>query len=459
MADILNTLKNIDYSSFPIAKIALVVALFILTLVLRRLIFTLVIRRIERLASQTKTDLDDELLKILRPTVSVLIYIAALWVIPLIFSGNLTPQISEAINGLLKLLTLCGAIFIAYRASSVVGFFASTIVIQAIGRITGKTEDKLDHNLISVLRPSLRLLIFLIGLWVVQLIFGGQLSAELNQTVSSGLGFLTIVIIATVIYRSAELLGQLTANLMLTAIEEDGLGELLRPLLPKVFQSIAIIVLVIKGAELFFGGSTGPLVGLLGGAGITLGLLFKDLIYDWFCTVVIYTDKLYREGDWIVVDGLDAMVQVVEIGFRSTTLLSSTRSSIQKIPNSKMITGIFQNWSQDSGEEEVWGIPLILKIDGISSQQTVRVCEGLKEVHQSLEGVKDKNLIRFKGLEQNARVFEFRLYTTLSSFFRIEREAHIAILAMLEKEGISALHVRLETDPGLTTSDKELKTM
>lgn len=438
---------NIEYSNIPFDKIALVVVVLIAALVIRQIIFSLAIKQIEIWADRTETTLDDELVKVVKSTVNVSTYLIVIRLLPLIFIDALSPQGSKTMNGLVQMLTLTGAVFIAYRASLVLGLFASSILIRILGRFTGKTEETIDSNLVLILRQSSRLLIFLLGLWLVQLLFADSLNANLNKTVSSGLNLLTILIIATVIYRSASLLGQLTVNLLLDTSEASGLSELLKQFLPKIIQSIAIIAVVIKIAELFFGASTGALVGLLGGAGLTLGLLFKDIVYDWFCTVIIYTDNLYKEGDWIVVSGLDAMVQVVEIGLRSTSLLSSTRASIQKIPNSQMITGIFQNWSQDAGEEEVWGIPITLKIDGITSQQAARICDGLKDVHESLEGVKEKVLIRFKGLEENSRVFEFRLYTVLSSFFRIEREAHIAILAMLEKEGIDSLYVRLETTP------------
>ena len=448
MEQLWDAIQNTDYSQIPLAKISLVVLLLICTLVVRQIVFALVIKRIERWAGQTETDIDDELLKILRPSVTLLIFIAALWIIPLIFVGDLNPELSDVITGALKVVTLIGIVFIAYRTSSVLGLFASTLLIRALARVTGKTEETMDSNLVAVLRPSLRLLIFLLALWVVQLFLAGDLNADLNQTVSSGLNLLTILVIATVVYRSASILGQLTANLLLATTEEAGLSEMLRPFLPKLFQAIAIIVIVIKGAEVFFGGSTGPLVGLLGGAGITLGLLFKDMIYDWFCTVIIYTDKLYKEGDWLVVSDLDGFVQVVEVGFRTTTLLLSKWGSIQKIPNSKMITGIVQNWSQDADKEEVWGIPLKLKIDGISSQQASRILEGLKEIHQALEGVSNKALIRFSGLEQNARIFDLWLYVNDTSlYYDVEEKANLSILELLEKEGIDALYVELETDP------------
>ncbi len=448
MEKFLNLLKDTDYFSLPITKIVLVVAAIILTLVLRQLVFASVVKRVDQLASKSKTPVDKEFFKVLRSATSILIYLATLWVIALIFAGNLTPEISKVLNGIIRIVTLVGIVFVIYRTSSLVGFFVSTYTIKLIERITGKTEEELDSNLILVLRPSIRLLIFLIGLWGLQLIFAGDFSPELNNALTSGLNLLTILIIATVIYRSASVLGQLTADLLLTATEETGLSELLRPFLPKLFQTVAIMVIVIKCAEVFFGGSTGTLLGLLGGAGITLGLLFKDIVYDWFCIIVIYTDKLYKEGDWLVVSGIDGFVQVIDVGFRTTTMSLAKWGSIQKIPNSKMITGIVENWSQDAGEEALWGISLMLKIDGISSQQTDRICKGLRNIHQSIDGVSDNVLIRFIGIEQNARVIEFRLFVNDTNlYYDVETKANLAILALLEKEGISALYVELETEP------------
>ena len=106
----------------------------------------------------------------------------------------------------------------------------------------------------------------------------------------------------------------------MTLQTETELDELLRPLMPKIFQSAAIIVLTFKLSEIFLGQSAAALVGLLGGAGITLGLLFKDIVYDWFCTIIIYSDNLYREGDWIGISGVYGFVQVLNIGFRTTKL-------------------------------------------------------------------------------------------------------------------------------------------
>jgi MscS family membrane protein len=236
------------------------------------------------------------------------------------------------------------------------------------------------------------------------------------------------------------------------------LDDLLRLFVPKVFQAIAIFLLVLKGAELFLGASAAALVGILGGAGITLGLLLKDMIYDWFCTVIIYTDSLYKEGDWLFVSGLSGFVKVVSIGFRSTTLLITSWGSVTKIPNSKMITGIVENWSQETDGVLMWGINWDLKIDGISASKTAKICDGIKELIPTVKGLAQKCLVRFSQIEGNARVIKIRVFVDNPNlYFDAEKDLNLQILQLLEQEGIDTLHVELRTEP--ETYQKNMKAL
>jgi MscS family membrane protein len=185
----------------------------------------------------------------------------------------------------------------------------------------------------------------------------------------------------------------------------------------------------------------------LGGAGITIGLLFKDIVYDWFCTIVVYSDSLYREGDWLKVSGIDGWVEVNQIGFRTTTLHVIKWGSLLKIPNSKMISGIVNNWSQYNGREQKCGINLFLSIDHLSSVQMTRICSELKKIPSTLEGVHPFCNIRFSKMEQNARTIEITAFAKdRASYFNAETQLNIAILELLEREEIDFLSVQLTTE-------------
>lgn len=322
----------------------------------------------------------------------------------------------------------------------------TNFIVSFIERFTSKTETTLDDELVEILKPGLNLMVLVSGIWLAQAVVAQELGEQLSANIDKIINFVLILIVGNVVFRAASLLGRILANTILRT--ESELDNLFRPFIPKVFQAVAIMLVVIKASEIFLGASAGALVGLLGGAGITIGLLFKDIVYDWFCTAIIYIDKLYKEGDWLFVTGIDGFAEVVEVGFRSTTLKSITWGSMKKMPNSKMINGTVQNWSQKIGNAPLaWGINTTLKIDNISAKKTARVCQSLRETIATIEGI-SKCLVRFTNIEENARVIKIRAFVeNRNLYFVNEEKLNLAVLEILEQEGIDALHIDLRTEP------------
>ena len=323
------------------------------------------------------------------------------------------------------------------------GLFFS-IAIKRIKHFTSGTETTLDDELVEILEQPSGWLIFIAGLWIVQVILADNLKPQVSEMLAKILSLSAIVAVAYIVYRASPLLGEILRKLALNTQTE--LDDLLVPYVPRLFQTVALAVVVLKASELLLGASANALIGLLGGAGITFGLLLKDIIYDWFCTIIIYTDNLYRPGDWVMVEGIDGIVQVLEIGIRTTKLRLAKWDSIKKIPNSKMITGIVENWSQNPGSEQSFGINLILKIDGISAEKTAKICDSLRELPKSINSLHDEGLIWLNGLEQNARVINIRVFSNNIDFYENSCEQlNIDILSLLEKEGIDTLHLEFRT--------------
>lgn len=166
---------------------------------------------------------------------------------------------------------------------------------------------------------------------------------------------------------------------------------LLVPYLPRLFQTAALAIVVLNAGEVLLGALANALIGLLGGAGI-----------KW--------------------------------------------DSIKKIPNSRMINGIVENWSQSPGSQESFGINLILKIDGISAGKTAIICESLRSLPKSINLLGDQSLIWLDRLEQNARVITIRVFSNNLNFYeKACEQLNLHILALLEKEGINTLHVEFRT--------------
>lgn len=329
------------------------------------------------------------------------------------------------------------------------------VIIKRIERLAANTESDLDDQLIAILKKPLAWLVLLGGLWIVHIILAPDLTPQLNKFLADVIVLAAIALIAIVIYRAAPILGKVLEYLTLHT--DTDLDDLLVPYLPRLFRTAAVVVVFIKGAEVFLGASAGALIGLLGGAGVALGLLFKDIIYDWCCAVIIYTDRLYKPGDWLIVSGLSGFIQVVEIGLRTTKLYSWEWGSIIKMPNSKMVTGIVDNWSQDKDPNvQEWGFTETLKIDGITADQVERIMAGIDEIFKSIDGFYPKYSLIFGGLEGNARLIKYVSYITPARYFSATREFRLSVMRLMEKEGILAQNVYIITDQETYTKNMKM---
>ena len=313
----------------------------------------------------------------------------------------------------------------------------SATIIKYFERLTSQTETELDDELINILKQPLNSLIVIAGVGLAKLIVVTELNTTINKSIDNLINLAAIATISWIVFRASPLLGELLGNLALET--ETELDDLIVPYLPKLFQALAIAIVILKTGEVLLGASAGALIGLVGGTGITLGLLLKDIVYDWFCTVIIFSDRLYRRNDILKVQGVDKLVQVKNIGVRSTTLCILSQNALTKIPNSKMITGIVANWSQNPEAEELLGIDITLQIDDISSAQTERICHTIRRFPQEIEHLSDRFTVWFSGINQNARVIKIQAFAetnNIKSYRAIWSEINLNILQVMEQEGI-----------------------
>lgn len=153
---------------------------------------------------------------------------------------------------------------------------------------------------------------------------------------------------------------------------------------------------------------------------------------------------------------------IAEINLRTTTVYSTPSGALVKIPNSKMVAGSVENWSQNIGDLEEYkswyeegestinrGLDITVEIDGISADQSITIYDALKEMLENdIKGISKKNTVRFKAPKGNARVFQiWASVNDIDEFWNAEKNINLGILRILEREGIETLNVLLRTDP------------
>ena len=314
--------------------------------------------------------------------------------------------------------------------------FVAARILNYIRKLTKRTKTTLDDALIDILDRPLRLLVLLIGLYIASFVLANY-NDKLDQMLSKWLQLGFVIVICWIIYRGAD---ALTVYLeVFTRRTRTELDDLLLPYLKKVIRVAVIILIIMKGAELFLGMSAAALLGLLGGMGLTLGLVFKDIIANWFGCGIIYTDNLFREGDWIQLDdGRLVDADVEEIGLRSTKFRNFDKT-VSIVPNGTIANAVVKNWSRMYKRR----VKYSFRIDGIAAKKLERVLSGIREILTTDADVHQEfHMVNFRELEGNARIirlYYFTKTTVWKEHEQIRENVNLKLLALFEQEGIDKL--------------------
>lgn len=113
--------SEITVLDIPLLKIVLVIVIITLAQVLRKLFSAIIIQSIEDFTSKTETELDDELIAILKQPLNLLIVIGGVWLAKLVIVTELNPSINETADNLINLIAIAVISWIIFRASPLLG--------------------------------------------------------------------------------------------------------------------------------------------------------------------------------------------------------------------------------------------------------------------------------------------------------------------------------------------------
>lgn len=313
----------------------------------------------------------------------------------------------------------------------------SHLIMAYLRRLAARTETTFDDALVEISEKPMSLLILLAGIILCRIVLAPYINPEIDRTLQKILGFLFVIIVCWFVHQGADIL---TAFLQrFTRRTKTELDDLLLPYVAKTIKITAILIIIIKSAEVFLGMTAAALLGLLGGMGITLGLVFRDIIACWFGCAIIYFDNLFREGDWVQLnDGKMIDADVEHIGVRST-VFRNFDNTVSIVPNSEISGAIIKNWSRMFKRR----VKYSFKIDGISAEKTERLLDGIRNILAGDENIhQDFHMVNFRELDGNSRIirlYYFTKTTVWKEHERVRERVNLEIIRLLESSGIERL--------------------
>jgi MscS family membrane protein len=323
----------------------------------------------------------------------------------------------------------------------------SQVVLRYVQRLTRKTKTTLDDQVVDILKRPLSWVIVLGGVWVAHTVLAAYLNDQLEEIFQKILSLGFVLVVAVIVYRSAKTVAGIFAGFSKRTRAE--IDDLILPYISTFIQAIAFLLVAIKASEVLLGVSATALLGLLGGAGITLGLVFKDVLSDWVSTIIVHGDDLYRVGDMIQLPN-DSFALVEKIGLRSTATRTFA-GPVVRIPNSQMVQAHTPNWSQATK----WKAEYKLALDGVSAAQIDAVLQGIRGILKSQEDVDQSwHMVYLTRIEGNSRVINLEYSASSAGFISPDgldavayydkfvltiEKVNLAILSLLEEQQIDPL--------------------
>lgn len=123
--------------------------------------------------------------------------------------------------------------------------------------------------------------------------------------------------------------------------QKSGKKEIANLIIKILYFVIIIITTLFILALLGF--NINAIIASLGIGGLAVALAAKDMIANFFASIIVSFDDSINQGDWIAVSGTEGTV--VEVGLRKTTIRTFDNALVY-LPNSTIMGANIVNWSK-----------------------------------------------------------------------------------------------------------------
>lgn len=117
--------------------------------------------------------------------------------------------------------------------------------------------------------------------------------------------------------------------------------EVINLLLKVLYFLIVVIAILVLLKN--FGFNISALIASLGIGGLAVAFAVKDMLANFFASVVLLFDNSFNQGDWIVCGDIEGTI--VELGLRRTTIRTFDNAMLF-VPNSLLANGSVKNWNR-----------------------------------------------------------------------------------------------------------------
>jgi small-conductance mechanosensitive channel len=234
-------------------------------------------------------------------------------------------------------ITLALVVFVV---SAFVLYYAAILLIALFKKVSSKTKTTLDDILADKVRRPLKLISIVVAAFLASgaaypdAVLAGHSTVEIFKVLLMLCAIILIdaVVDGLLIWYGKEIAPRTSSKF------DDEVFPLFRKVARVLIYVLGILIILSElGVEI------APLIAGLGIAGLAVALALQDTLGNFFAGVYMLADKPIRPNDYIRIDGTEVEGSVVEVGWRSTKILTLANNYVF-VPNSKVAQSIIINY-------------------------------------------------------------------------------------------------------------------
>lgn len=298
---------------------------------------------------------------------------------------------------------------------------------RIVKKLTSKTKTKVDDIIVDMVEEPVVLAITIAGLWY------GLQRLEFTEWWYDWMGKVYHILIAiNITWFIARLVDAIIEEYIvpLTEKTESDLDDQIMPIVKKGLRSVIWILGIIVALN-NAGYDVGALIAGLGIGGLALAMAAKDSVSNIFGGIMVFTDKPFKVGDRIKVNGFDGTI--IEIGIR-TSRMRTLEGRLVTIPNSQFTGNMVENVTAEPTRKVVLNIGLIYDTTPEQIEQAINL---LKEIAGSNSDVEDNYLTSFNAFGDFSLGILFIYYIKKESdILNTQTEMNLEILKKFNENGL-----------------------
>jgi MscS family membrane protein len=355
--------------------------------------------------------------------------------------------------------------FVAVFGTFVLGLLARALVTYMVREKLHKWFAALGRRWLEATSKALDkpLGTLVLGLVFMTALPFFELPENLEQILDIAIGVVVNFGIIWALYRLVDVLALFMAEK--ADATETKLDDQLVPLIQKSLKVFLILtggVFVLQNLNV----DVGSALAGLGIGGLAFALAAKDTIANLFGSLMIFTDRPFQIGDWVVIGDVEGTVE--EVGFRSSRIRTFYNSRIT-MPNAKVVDTVVDNM----GLRHYRRIKQTLGVEySTSPEQIEAFCDGIRAIIKAHpDSRKDYYLVYFNGFGDfslNIMVYCFVKVPDWQAELSAKHQMYLEFLRLAKELGIGfafptqTLHIETLPTPGTRPqlappSDDELK--